>query len=163
MNALHTHSIPVKSITKPQSLSGMNEICKMKLLRMSFKLLRAQEVEAKRKRKKLLYPECITCIFTLDLLLPRHGEMNAYKKPIYFSLQANGKLFHQKCRCVCCVWVCILFRYTYRWCCCCSNIYLRVDNENHKQKKTKRKIRLRIFFLSLTLFSLNSVVVGNNV
>lgn len=33
------------------------------------------------------------------------GEMNAYKKPIYFSLQANGKLFAKICVCVVCVCV----------------------------------------------------------
>lgn len=45
-----------------------------------------------RSKREIRIRNVITCIFTLDLLL-HHGEMSAYKKPIYFSLQANGKLF----------------------------------------------------------------------
>lgn len=94
--------------------------------------------ESKREREKTVYPECVTCIFTLDLLLHR-GEMNAYKKPIYFSLQAKQMAnFLPKCRCACCV--CIFYLGVHiagvvcR--CSCSNIYLRVDNESQAEDET---------------------------
>lgn len=51
-----------------------------------------ESLRTSRSKREIRIRNVITCIFTLDLLL-HHGEMSAYKKPIYFSLQANGKLF----------------------------------------------------------------------